>query len=208
MLGFSHAPELLVLLVIAFMVFGPEKLPEIARGAGRGLREFRRMSSELQASLGTTLQEPLEQVQQVHQEVRQQVAEVGRIANETFTQPWALPTVPAPAYVPQPVEGEPEPATINAAAADAQHDAGHVAGVPDVVARPPAPRRPSIALHAALGAGAGGPLTLERPAAQVRPAPSIAASPPAEAERPETQRLLTSSAPPVERPESRPNMEG
>jgi len=59
MLGFSHAPELLVLFIIAFMVFGPEKLPELARGAGRGLREFRRMSSELQGSLGSTFQEPL-----------------------------------------------------------------------------------------------------------------------------------------------------
>ncbi|MGI8915738.1 MAG: twin-arginine translocase TatA/TatE family subunit, partial [Chloroflexota bacterium] len=59
MLGFNHAPELLVLFIIAFMVFGPEKLPELARGAGRGLREFRRMSSELQGSLGSTFKEPL-----------------------------------------------------------------------------------------------------------------------------------------------------
>lgn len=201
MLGFSHAPELLILLVIAFMVFGPEKLPEIARGAGRGLREFRRMSSELQSSLGTTLQEPLEQVQQVHQEVRQQVAEVGRIANETLTQPWALPTVPTPSYVPQSpaLDTEPAPATINAAVAEAQADLGHLASVADVpVARPPAPRRPSIALQGALAAGAGGQLTLQRPLAAAVPTQAVNAASLAEVDGPAPQHAAAPTPTPAE----------
>jgi TatA/E family protein of Tat protein translocase len=168
MLGFSHAPELLILFVIAFMVFGPEKLPELARGAGRGLREFRRMSSELQSSLGSTLQEPLAQMQQVRDEVQQQVADVSRIANETLTQSWTTPSPATPAYLPPSADFTPPLATINPAAAEAQDDVTHVAGVADVAAPPPLPavRRPSIALSAAaLAAGAGGRLTLEKPAA-------------------------------------------
>ena len=35
-------PELLVILVVALLVFGPAKLPELARSLGRGLAEFRR----------------------------------------------------------------------------------------------------------------------------------------------------------------------
>ncbi|MFQ5987347.1 MAG: twin-arginine translocase TatA/TatE family subunit [Dehalococcoidia bacterium] len=39
--------ELLLILVIALVVFGPKKLPEIGRALGKGLREFRRATSEL-----------------------------------------------------------------------------------------------------------------------------------------------------------------
>jgi sec-independent protein translocase protein TatA len=34
--------EILVILVVALMVFGPSRLPEIGRQVGRGMREFRR----------------------------------------------------------------------------------------------------------------------------------------------------------------------
>jgi len=166
MLGFNHAPELLVLFIIAFMVFGPEKLPELARGAGRGLREFRRMSSELQGSLGATFQEPLAQVQQVRDEVQQQMSDVTRIANETLQQTWTPPVVAPPAYMPPAPDSAPALAAVNPAVAEAQHELTHVAGVADVpVVRAPAARRPSIALSAAtLASGAGGRLALEKPA--------------------------------------------
>jgi TatA/E family protein of Tat protein translocase len=41
------APELILILVIALIVFGPGKLPEIGGALGKGIREFRRASSEL-----------------------------------------------------------------------------------------------------------------------------------------------------------------
>jgi Tat protein translocase TatB subunit len=40
------APEILLIMVVALIVFGPEKLPEIAREAGKMVRQFRRMTSE------------------------------------------------------------------------------------------------------------------------------------------------------------------
>jgi len=45
------ATELVVILVIALLVFGPNKLPELARSLGRGFGEFRRASYELRQSL-------------------------------------------------------------------------------------------------------------------------------------------------------------
>lgn len=45
------AQELIVILVIALLVFGPKRLPELARSLGRGLAEFRRASSDLRQSL-------------------------------------------------------------------------------------------------------------------------------------------------------------
>jgi TatA/E family protein of Tat protein translocase len=43
-------PELMVILVVALLIFGPTKLPELARSLGRGLAEFRRASSDLRQS--------------------------------------------------------------------------------------------------------------------------------------------------------------
>ena len=43
--------EILVLLVIALVVFGPKRLPELGRSVGRGMKEFRRASSEIRAEL-------------------------------------------------------------------------------------------------------------------------------------------------------------
>jgi sec-independent protein translocase protein TatA len=43
-------PELMVILVVALLVFGPKRLPELARSLGRGLAEFRRASADLRQS--------------------------------------------------------------------------------------------------------------------------------------------------------------
>ena len=53
--------EVLVILVVALVVLGPEKLPGAARQAGRWLGELRRLSSGFQAELRDALQEPVDQ---------------------------------------------------------------------------------------------------------------------------------------------------
>lgn len=40
-------PELVVIFVVALLVFGPRKLPELGRSIGKGLAEFKRASNEL-----------------------------------------------------------------------------------------------------------------------------------------------------------------
>ena len=47
-LGF---PEMLFLFVLALIIFGPKKLPEIGRQIGKGLAEFKRASNEFQAQI-------------------------------------------------------------------------------------------------------------------------------------------------------------
>jgi sec-independent protein translocase protein TatA len=51
-------PELLVILVVALLVLGPKRLPEIARQLGKGMAEFRRASTEFQRTLSASLEEP------------------------------------------------------------------------------------------------------------------------------------------------------
>jgi sec-independent protein translocase protein TatA len=44
-------PELVIIFVVALIVFGPRKLPELGRSLGKGLAEFKRASNELQRTL-------------------------------------------------------------------------------------------------------------------------------------------------------------
>jgi sec-independent protein translocase protein TatB len=53
--------EVLVILVVALLVLGPDKLPGAARQAGRWIGELRRLSSGFQAELRDALQEPVDQ---------------------------------------------------------------------------------------------------------------------------------------------------
>lgn len=48
-------PEVVFILVLALVIFGPKKLPEVGRVIGRGLSEFRRASTELQRTVNTEL---------------------------------------------------------------------------------------------------------------------------------------------------------
>jgi Tat protein translocase TatB subunit len=44
-------PELIIILIVALLVVGPKKLPEVARSVGRALGEFRRMADDVKDSL-------------------------------------------------------------------------------------------------------------------------------------------------------------
>ncbi|MFQ5927026.1 MAG: twin-arginine translocase TatA/TatE family subunit [Terriglobia bacterium] len=50
------ATELLFILLLALLLFGPRKLPELGRSLGRGLAEFRRTSNELRATIEEEVQ--------------------------------------------------------------------------------------------------------------------------------------------------------
>jgi sec-independent protein translocase protein TatA len=44
-------PELVILLVVVLIVFGPGKLPDIGNAIGRGVKEFRKASNDLESSI-------------------------------------------------------------------------------------------------------------------------------------------------------------
>jgi sec-independent protein translocase protein TatA len=49
--------EILVVLVIALLVFGPNKMPDIARQVGKGFREFKRVQQHLKSELRDVVSE-------------------------------------------------------------------------------------------------------------------------------------------------------
>lgn len=48
-------PELIVILIIALIVVGPKKLPDLARALGRGFSEFKRAANDLRSTLDTEI---------------------------------------------------------------------------------------------------------------------------------------------------------
>jgi sec-independent protein translocase protein TatA len=51
MFGSLGMPELIVIFIIALVVFGPRKLPELGKSLGRGIAEFKKATNELQQTL-------------------------------------------------------------------------------------------------------------------------------------------------------------
>jgi sec-independent protein translocase protein TatA len=51
MLGSIGMPELIIIFVIALIIFGPRKLPELGRSLGKSIAEFKRASNELKTTL-------------------------------------------------------------------------------------------------------------------------------------------------------------
>src|SRR5690606_24678861 len=78
--------EILVIMVIALMIFGPGKLPEIAQGIGKDIREFRAATSDLTGEFQRTLNEVTSGVTPVVDEVRQSDADVRRCATSARTE--------------------------------------------------------------------------------------------------------------------------
>ena len=63
-------PELIVIFVIALVVFGPKKLPELGKSIGRAMAEFKKASEDFQESVRTEMRE-VEREASVKEEIKQ-----------------------------------------------------------------------------------------------------------------------------------------
>ena len=77
-------PELLIILVIALVVLGPDKLPHLARAIGRGLGEFRKATEELKSTLDMddNLKELKDSLSQAKMEMTQAKMDVSQVMRE------------------------------------------------------------------------------------------------------------------------------
>jgi sec-independent protein translocase protein TatA len=55
------APELLLIFIIALIVLGPQKLPDLARTLGKVVGEFRKATDDLKANLDKDIQSSIEE---------------------------------------------------------------------------------------------------------------------------------------------------
>jgi Tat protein translocase TatB subunit len=103
MFGPIGMPEMVVIAVIALIIFGPRKLPELGKSLGKSIAEFKRASNELK----NTLEE------EIRTEELQDARKSAEIPKTSATPSAAPPAAAAP------VEGEPAPASENTPRMDA-----------------------------------------------------------------------------------------
>ena len=119
-------PHLIIIFVVALVVFGPEKLPELARNLGKVMAEFRRHTGDLRSTFEGHLRD------------LERESDARRIAAPT-----PAPS-PAPVAAPQPAPAS--PGTVpsnppNAAALAPQPETPRVEDVPDPDLRRPDARK-------------------------------------------------------------------
>lgn len=81
MLGPIGAQELIIIFVIALLVFGPRKLPQLGKSLGRSIGEFKRASNELRSTLEQEIR-----VEETRKEIMEPIETLGNEAKEAMRQ--------------------------------------------------------------------------------------------------------------------------
>jgi TatA/E family protein of Tat protein translocase len=80
MFGNIGLPELLIILVIALLIFGPKKLPEVGKSLGRAIREFRRTSDEIKEKIEQEIQ--AEELKDIQEDIKKDIKEIKEIKDD------------------------------------------------------------------------------------------------------------------------------
>jgi TatA/E family protein of Tat protein translocase len=93
MFGSIGMPELIVIFIVALLVFGPKKLPEIGKSIGKGLGEFKRASDDLKK----TIEHEMEQAKSEASSVKESIAQTPTGPRPVETAPPSEPSAAPPA---------------------------------------------------------------------------------------------------------------
>ena len=110
MFGTLGGPELFLILLIALIVFGPRKLPEIGKSMGRMMAEFRKASNEFRQTIENEVE-----AEKIRDATRIEMPnlDVGLHATSPAAAPASEATAPAEPAAPADEVLEPEAATVS-----------------------------------------------------------------------------------------------
>jgi sec-independent protein translocase protein TatB len=105
--------EIIVILLLALVILGPEKLPEAMRKAGRAYSELRKMANSFQSEVRSVLDEPMEELRGTADALRDATNFTG--ASKTPTKsPTAAPAKPPTEATAVQADAEPDDAVVEA----------------------------------------------------------------------------------------------
>jgi sec-independent protein translocase protein TatB len=97
-------PHMIVVFIVVLVVFGPQKLPELARGLGKLMAEFRKASTDFKSAFEEEMREMERQALQAERKKAAEAAAAAAVAAETSP----APAVPASADAATPlIESQP-----------------------------------------------------------------------------------------------------
>ncbi len=107
-MGPIGVPELIFIFLIALLVFGPRKLPELGRTLGKAMTEFRRASNDLRHAV----EEEMREAERATEDARRQVKEAVALDDvaEAVSADSTPATVEPPQHEEKPANGSPKPA--------------------------------------------------------------------------------------------------
>ena len=95
--------ELLLIIILALIVFGPAKLPEIMGQMGKAINDFRRATSDLSEEFNKTIQAELQETKSVVEEAKSVMTEARTAVTDVHSSVNSAVTgVPAPTLVAEP----------------------------------------------------------------------------------------------------------
>lgn len=104
MFGSIGMPELILIFVVALLVFGPRKLPEIGKSLGKGLAEFKRASDELKKTIETEIEQSKAEVSNVRDQLAEVKQEIVIPHGAAAPPPSPPPIAEGPSTPPPPIE--------------------------------------------------------------------------------------------------------
>jgi sec-independent protein translocase protein TatB len=122
-------PELILIFVIALVIVGPQRLPELARTVGKGLREFRRMQDEVKDLVNTGMGD----------EFKDTAAELKRTASDLKSATDVRSAFREDSVRTRPHRSRGDAAAVDPSPATPEPDPEVSAPEPDVDRTPPAP---------------------------------------------------------------------
>ncbi|HEV8435305.1 MAG TPA: TatA/E family twin arginine-targeting protein translocase [Thermoanaerobaculia bacterium] len=122
MFGSLGLPELLLIFIVALIVFGPKKLPEIGRTLGKAMGEFKKATDELKNTIEREVR--VDELKELRQIPSNMMNSVMNPPAETVSrsEPAAEPVKAEPVTVPVPVPVTVQAEVVNPAPTPTQAD--------------------------------------------------------------------------------------
>lgn len=89
--------ELLVVLIIVLIFFGPKRIPELARSFGKGVRKFNDAKQGFEQEVRSAMKEPLDSITQARTNLEKQLKETGDPLKDFLNEP-VIPNSPPMAF--------------------------------------------------------------------------------------------------------------
>ena len=97
--------EMIVIFVVALLVFGPKKLPELGKSLGKGIREFKKATEELKSSW----EDQVKDIQSPINDVKNDIRNIGQDMKSDFYKSIESDHPEQPAQASHPAQHDPQP---------------------------------------------------------------------------------------------------